>query len=125
MSKQLTYRFYVNDKRVSTAVLWSCPDDKKHILQVYPTRDIFESEKKWRLYWEQKTTPVIRVETSLSVKPTPETTQRSPTPPSSADESRWCCPACGKGPGNDHRMCICHAFNYSVDAWKEACGIQN
>jgi hypothetical protein len=36
----------------------------------------------------------------------------------------WTCPACGKGAGNDHRMCICYAFNYSVEEWERACGIR-
>ena len=32
----------------------------------------------------------------------------------------WVCAYCHLPIGNDHRMCICQAFNYSVDAWKAA-----
>ena len=124
MSKPITYRFFVNDKRVSTAVQWKSKTNKDYILQVFPNRNIFESETSWRSHWEKKVRPSIRVETSFSTNPEPERAERPPTPPSSADESRWTCPACGKGPGNDHRMCICRAFNYSVDAWEKACGIR-
>lgn len=37
--------------------------------------------------------------------------------------STWICAYCHLGPGNDHRMCICRGFNYSVTAWEEAAGI--
>lgn len=43
----------------------------------------------------------------------------------SSRKVQWICPYCGLGPGNDHRMCICRGFNYSVAAWEEACGIRS
>jgi hypothetical protein len=44
---------------------------------------------------------------------------------SKGESKPWTCPACGKGPGNDHRMCICRSYNFSVTLWEEACGIRN
>ena len=32
----------------------------------------------------------------------------------------WLCGACTLPAGNDHRPCICTAFNYSVQAWEDA-----
>lgn len=170
MSTSNTLRFYVNNKRISTAVrVKDC-----YILQVYPRHQRFANEEDWRSYWEmhQMCKPVIRVEGGMSLvsTQTQATKQKGfrcvvclldgtfdhrncivlkykgnvtdweaasvehrkelqadvaakaaePKPKSNT----WICPACNKGPGNDHRMCICRYFNYSVQAWEEACGIR-
>lgn len=101
-------RFFVNDKRVSTAV----PLNDGTILQVYPSKKKFVNENAWRLSWESSSAakPSIRVEQE-------EDTVRNV-------KRDWICPACGLGPGNDHRMCICTAYNYSVERWEIACGIR-
>ncbi len=48
----------------------------------------------------------------------PPRTEATPGP---LPENLWVCPACDLPLGNDHRMCICRAFNYSVDAWEKGC----
>lgn len=101
-------RFLINDKRVSTAV----PLNDGTILQVYPIKKKFLNENAWRVSWESSSAakPSIRVEQE-------EDSVRHV-------KKDWICPACGKGPGNDHRMCICFAFDYSVERWEIACGIR-
>ncbi len=162
-----TLRFYVNTKRVSTAVRAT----DGYILQVYPMHQRFADEEDWKSFWEQHTVsrPILRAEGMMSLESTK--TEKSKDPKfrcpeclldgsidhrncivlkykgdvqawenaafqqenSSSNAARqalpkkvksWICPACNLGPGNDHRMCICRAFNYSVDAWEEACGIR-
>jgi hypothetical protein len=43
-----------------------------------------------------------------------------PQPKPALSQKWWVCAYCHLPIGNDHRMCICQAFNYSVDAWKAA-----
>jgi hypothetical protein len=107
-----TSRFFVNNKRISTAVHLN----DGTILQVFPSRQIFENLQEWEDYWRGSrfVSPRVKIETSeRKASGEIETTRKS-----------WTCPACGLGPGNDHRMCICRAFNYSVQAWEKACGIR-
>jgi hypothetical protein len=52
-----TYRFFVNDKRVSTAVM-----TKKGFLQVYPDKRVFSSKEEWESAWKTAVQPVIKVE---------------------------------------------------------------
>jgi len=52
-----TYRFFVNDKRVSTAVM-----TKKGFLQVYPDKRVFSSKEEWESVWRVAVQPVIKVE---------------------------------------------------------------
>lgn len=54
----LSYRFFVGDKRVSTAV----STKKGEFLQVYPEKKTFLSESAWRNHWNYFNTP--RVETT-------------------------------------------------------------
>lgn len=170
MSHSNTLRFYVNDKRLSTAIrVKDC-----YILQVYPSRQRFANEEDWRSYWEMNKIckPQIRVEGGMSLQSTQtdatkqkgfrcaeclldgtldhrnciilkykgsvadwetasieqrkelrtEVAAKAAEPRPKA--RTWICPACNLGPGNDHRMCICQFFNYSVTAWEEACGIR-
>ena len=162
-----TLRFYVNNKRVSTAVRVA----DGYILQVYPMRQRFADEEDWCSFWENHSVakPTCRVEGLVSneltiaakeVDPSfrcPECLlgpdidhrncivlkfkgnleewktaglhQKDPSPPAPSPalpnkKKPWSCPVCFLGPGNDHRMCICVGFNYSVDRWEEACGIR-
>ncbi len=43
------------------------------------------------------------------------------SPPSS---SSFVCPPCGKGEGEDHRLCIVNAFDCNVEAWENAIGVR-
>jgi hypothetical protein len=53
-----TLRLFVNDKRISTAVLTK----KGQFLQVFPTKKTFPSEISWRQSWDAQTHPHIRIE---------------------------------------------------------------
>lgn len=170
MSSSNTLRFYVNNKRISTAVrVKDC-----YILQVFPSYQRFANEEDWLSYWEMHyiCKPVVRVEGGMMFESTQtEATKHkdfrcavclldgtfdhrncivlkykgsiSDWETASVEQRKelradvaakaaepkpkpatWICPACNKGPGNDHRMCICRYFNYSVQAWEEACGIR-
>jgi hypothetical protein len=108
LAKMLTLRFFVNDKRISTAVTLN----DGTCLQVYPDKKKYINENAWRVSWESSSAakPSIRVEEE-------DDNVRNL-------KKDWICPACGKGPGNDHRMCICLAFDYNVQNWEIACGIR-
>jgi hypothetical protein len=65
---------------------------------------------------------------SCKEEPQPEPQQQpepqpepQPQPNEKLDKKYWVCPACNLPLGNDHRPCICHAFNYSVALWEEEC----
>jgi hypothetical protein len=108
-----TVRFFVNNKRISTAV-------RLHdgsFLQVYPKHEKFQTQEEWEMYWKE--TSIVKPVIQIQVTPTKETVK-----PRAKRVHNWICPACGLGPGNDHRMCICRAFNYSVAEWEKACGIR-
>lgn len=64
----LTYRFFLGDKRLSTAVMTK----KGEFLQVYPNKFVYSSESAWRDEWMRSEKP--RVETTLveSKKALPE-----------------------------------------------------
>ncbi len=109
-----TVRFFVNDKRVSTAVQLT----DGTLLQVYPKHQQFENQKEWEEYWNDST--LVKPVTQVEVTP-----PKAPVKPRAKRLVNWICPACGRGPGNDHRMCICRAFGYSVAAWEKACGIRS
>jgi hypothetical protein len=121
-----TYRFFVNNKRVATAVSWQPSHGEPCILEVCapPIKNLhlrtFDTEAEWRehceRYYVQK--QITRVEVT-----TPDKKPKKEAYP--APKQTWTCPACGLGPGNDHRMCICRAFNYSVYEWERACGIRH
>ena len=108
-----TSRFFVNYKRISTAV--NLNDGSA--LQVYPIRKRFETLHAWETYWRNSSyaSPEVRIHTTI---PATKTSKKD-----EVKSEAWICPACGLGAGNDHRMCICRAFNFSVQAWEEACGI--
>lgn len=53
-----TARFFVNDKRISTAVLTR----KGEFLQVYPSKQRFPSENDWRSFWQKSTMVTTKVE---------------------------------------------------------------
>lgn len=129
-----TVRFFINNKRVSTAVHL----ENGTLLQVYPEHTIYENQTVWETHWNNTllAKPILEVQT-ISAKPKsdkPRKPREKPLSVSSDYEdlydpvhttSNWICPACGQGPGNYHRMCICRAFNFSVEAWERACGIRH
>jgi hypothetical protein len=53
-----TVRFYMNNKRVATAVYTK----KDEFFQVYPEKKVFASEKTWQLHWESQCKPTFTVE---------------------------------------------------------------
>ena len=176
-----TYRFFVDNKRVATAVSWQPNSGESCILEVCspPIKNLqlktFDTVEEWQDHCERYYVPKpsTRVEITQSTrKSTTQSTralntvvvpnQESPSlivcrscsgnhwtlscpiyshGPEAyherqkkiqlateknkvAKKDEWICPPCGLGPGNDHRMCICRAFNFSVAAWEEACGIR-
>ena len=106
--KMAAVRFFVNDMRISTAV----PLNDGTVLQVFPIKKKFVNQSAWEKYWDNSSfaKPKIRVEQE-------DNSIRNV-------KKDWICPSCNKGPGNDHRMCICNDFNYSVERWEIACGIR-
>lgn len=52
-----TVRFFVNNKRVATAVYTK----KGEFLQVYPEKKVFISEKTWKNHWETVSRPTFKV----------------------------------------------------------------
>lgn len=144
MSKtKTTHRFFVNGKRVATAVDWTTKDGHKYILEVCspPVKGLeltkFNSVLEWQKHCERyyMPKPILKYETvstgtiqntTPAPVPAPIPAQApAPTPKSEVAPKKktWICPACHKGPGNDHRLCICNYYNYSVARWEEACGI--
>jgi hypothetical protein len=85
-----TLRFFVNDKRVSTAV--HVKDGS--VLQVYPGKRQFANESDWQTFWTENSRVSIRVE-GLSAPPAPPSTPPSsfPTrkqkPSAPVKESDW------------------------------------
>lgn len=129
-----TVRFFINNKRVSTAVHL----ENGTLLQVYPEHTIYENQTVWETHWNNTllAKPILEVQTTPAQPKSdkPRKPRENPLSVSSDYEdlydpvhttSNWICPACGQGPGNDHRMCICRAFNFSVEAWERACGIRH
>ena len=98
-----TSRVYLNNKRISTG-RW-LKDNK--FLQVYPELKHFSSEVEWRTEWTKKINDGISFRIELD------------TPPLQRREgTNWICSYCKRGPGNDHRMCICRGFHYDMQAWE-------
>jgi hypothetical protein len=112
--------------------------------QFYPMKLTLNSEAEWRHLWKFRVKRVkFTVDTPTPAPvpapvpapaPAPMTTRSSaavtvatpvPAPARSSTQERWTCPYCRRGPGNDHRMCICRGYNYSVEAWEIACGIRD
>jgi len=86
-----TSRFFINDKRVSTAVITKNGD----FLQVYPEKKVFTSEAEWRIFWEKDSTPKFHVETTPATAPKktraakPSAAKSSPAKPTLAKKSEW------------------------------------
>jgi hypothetical protein len=60
-----TLRLFVNDKRISTAVL----TNKGGFLQVFPEKKTFTSEEAWRTSWKHICFPEVRVDTKMNAQP--------------------------------------------------------
>jgi len=122
MSNKTTYRFYVNNKRVATAVLWKPTSDRQCILEVFkpaidkrPLQE-FNTVEEWKEYCQRyyvpKQTTHVEITGEESVPARRET---------------WTCCICNLPPGNDHRMCIAQGFRWSqtpIRDWEEASGIR-
>lgn len=65
-----------------------------------------------------KKAPATGTAPAPATKSEPAPAPASSHPPSTPEN--WACGHCSLGPGNDHRMCICKAYNYSVEAWEKA-----
>lgn len=140
-----THRFFVNGKRVATAVDWTNKEGRTCVLEVCspPVKGLelttFDSVLEWQKHCERNYMPKVdyNFETvwtfakgKPATAPKPKRKAAEAPAPAPAAESEvapkkktWTCPVCFKGPGNDHRLCICRGFNYSVARWEEACGI--
>lgn len=84
MSASNTYRFFLNNKRVSTAV--KVKDGK--FLQVYPQKCWFPTEEHWRKHWVEVSQPMMHVEAPLQKEPVP-TVKRAQKEPKAVKESDW------------------------------------
>jgi hypothetical protein len=128
-----TVRFFLNNKRVSTAVHL----ENGTLLQVYPEHRRYENQAAWEQEWNESSIakPKLHVQTTPA-KPKSDKPRKPREKPLclSTDyevleemipKRSWTCPACRKGQGNDHRMCISTHYNYSVIAWEHACGIRS
>jgi hypothetical protein len=126
-----TVRVYVNNKRIATGKPW-----KGKFLQVYPEQKTYASEAEWRSAVYQSVVASIRfevktVEKKVEAKANPIVVPKVPVKPilNPEDEEEeekkpvdqnWICGYCRLPPGNDHRMCICRGYNYSVIDWEKA-----
>lgn len=110
-------RVFVNNKRLSTGRTMK----DTTFLQVYPELKSYPSEAFWRSAWTDKIRESItfKVEEVPPPKKSRAPKQTSEPKPVEQNKHNWICSYCNKGPGNDHRMCICHGFNYSVQAWED------
>lgn len=122
-------RVYINNKRVATGKPWQ---DK--FLQVYPEQKTYTSEAEWRSAVYQSVLTSIRFEVKTVEKKetpvaNPVVVPKAPVkkpilnPEDEETEAKvdikWICGYCRLPPGNDHRMCICRGYNFSVVAWEE------
>lgn len=117
-TEAITHRFFVGNKHMATAVVYG-----RSILQVYPRLPgsrMSETLETWTKHCEEtyNPQPVTRFEVTKK-----EVKEIAPTPVF-VPKRNWICPPCGKGPGNDHRMCICRAYDFSVEAWEIAVGLR-
>lgn len=74
-----TLRFFVNDKRISTAVRVK----EGYVLQVYPMKRRFADEGDWQKWWTENSQPTLRVEGLCAPAPAPA----APTVPTDASFS--------------------------------------
>ena len=130
-----TVRVFIEKKRIATGKPW-----KNQFLQVYPTKAVFPSEAEWRSAVYQSVLSSLRFEVKKIEKkasqpkpqplpqPQPQASsapvkQAAAIPPPSpktndVEQMDWVCGWCNKPAGNDHRMCICRGYQYSVEAWE-------
>lgn len=117
-----TVRVYLEKKRIATGKPW-----KGKFLQVYPEMKTFESEAQWRSHMYQSILSGIRFEVKEKEKEKenrktePVAAPVAPPPsPEPAESENWICGYCRLPAGNDHRLCICNGYRYSVAAWEKA-----
>jgi hypothetical protein len=116
-----TLRFFVNDKRVSTAVLLK--DESPSVLQVYPVKRRFADQAAWQKWWTENSCPSLRVE-GLSA-PAPKVTAAPPSSPVSpkkksppaVKESDWAhreCSSFTAPPGKYYIGDLCYVLGDDV-----------
>lgn len=84
MSSSNTFRFFVNNKRVSTAVKVK----NGNFLQVYPKKQWFPTQDHWQTFWEDTSKPMIHVEVPLKPEPVARIVRRQKQP-TAVKESDW------------------------------------
>lgn len=130
-----TVRVYINDKRIATGKPW-----KNQFLQVFPEKKTFASEAEWRTSIYESLHPTIKFvveepkkkkvkEVAPPVKveltpvpppvPNPAKTVINPEDEEEVVDDNWICGYCRLPRGNDHRMCICRGYNFSIAAWED------
>lgn len=151
-TEAITHRFFAGGKHMATAVVYG--SRILQVYPRLSGSRMFDNLESWSKHCEEKYNPkpVTRFEvTKKEVKELPAPTysldeavkkdfqafigalndgiaeKKSNASSTSVSQRKtyWICPACGLGPGNDHRMCICRAFNFSIADWEKACGIKN
>lgn len=122
-TESVTHRFFVGDKHMATAVVYA-----SGILQVFPRLPgsrMFQNIEKWTKHCEEKYNPQPVTRFEVTKKEVKETTTRPAAPaPVFVPKKNWICTICCLGPGNDHRMCICRFFDFSIADWEIAVGIR-
>ncbi len=104
-----TLRFYVNEKRVSTAVRTY----DGYILQVYPMRQRFAEEEDWKTFWENHSVSKPRTHIDGLMEKEKAMTEKS-------KDNRFRCAVCLLGNDTDHRNCIVLKFKGNVQDWEDA-----
>jgi hypothetical protein len=68
----------------------------------------------------------IKILSKKPVVPKKDETAKNLAPQieAAASSSSFVCPPCGKGDGEDHRLCIVNAFDCNVEAWESAVGLR-
>ncbi len=141
-----TVRVFVNDKRIATGKVWKgqflqvYPEKKTFNSEgewrtaiyesLIPTIKFITTEEK-KVLPKKRNEVIVPKSHPVPVKPEPapvaevsNPTSKAVLNPESEDEKEvedqnWFCGYCRLPPGNDHRMCICKGYNYSVKAWEE------
>ncbi len=128
-----TFRAYFNNERVSTAA-----NVDSVFTQFYPRKVVYPSREEWEALVKQvygcevtfqvtthkERAPKKESTTGTLVRKAKSTEELQRKKLASYKKPLFTCPACGLGPGFDHRMCICRFYNYSVEAWERACGLR-
>jgi hypothetical protein len=140
-----TVRVYVNEKRIATGKVWKgqflqvFPEKKTFASEAEWRTAIYESliptikfvtteAKVKKVVPKNSVNEIVRPIPirPVDIKPAPPVVKPAVKPvlnPESDEEDddtgNWKCGYCRLPAGNDHRMCICQGYNFSVRAWEE------